>query len=63
MDEKILCMPGVLCSADKRFSHCLRIAACFELNPKMLNALMRLGELAKNMLSSQNNMGKIATHS
>ncbi len=50
MDEKILCMPGILCSADKRFSHCLRIAACFELNPKMLNALMRLGELAKNML-------------
>ena len=47
MDEKILCMPGILCSADKRFSHCLRIAACFELNPKMLNALMRLGELAK----------------
>ncbi len=42
MDEKILCMPGILCSADKRFSHCLRIAACFELNPKMLNALMRL---------------------
>lgn len=40
-------MPGILCSADKRFSHCLRIAACFELNPRMLNALMRLGELAK----------------
>ena len=26
--RKILCMPGIFCSADKRFSHCLRIAAC-----------------------------------
>lgn len=63
MDEKILCMPGILCSADKRFSHCLRIAACFELNPKMLNALMRLGELAKNMLPVQKAIDQIPTNS
>lgn len=53
----------ILCSADKRFNHCLRIAACFELNPKMLNALMRLGELAKNMLPAQKDIGQIPTNS
>ncbi|KAE9874564.1 PLP-dependent aminotransferase family protein, partial [Escherichia coli] len=53
----------ILCSADKRFSHCLRIAACFELNPKMLNALMRLGELAKNMLPVQKAIDQIPTNS
>ncbi|HCW6428436.1 TPA: PLP-dependent aminotransferase family protein, partial [Acinetobacter baumannii] len=63
MDEKILCMPGILCSADKRFSHCLRIAACFELNPRMLNALMRLGELTKNMLPVQKDIDQIPTNS
>ncbi|HGH3171494.1 TPA: hypothetical protein ACJK0Y_003870, partial [Acinetobacter baumannii] len=44
-------------------SHCLRIAACFELNPKMLNALMRLGELAKNMLPVQKAIDQILTNS
>lgn len=46
LDEKILCMPGLLCSANKAFSHCLRLSACFENDERHLQALARLGQLA-----------------
>lgn len=46
LDEKILCMPGLLCSANKAFSHCLRLAVCFETDDRHLQALARLGQLA-----------------
>lgn len=47
LEKKILCMPGVICSGDKRFSNCLRLAACFELTPKILDGIKNLGQLAR----------------
>lgn len=44
--EKILCMPGIVCSGLKLFSHCLRLAVCFVLDDEHRNAIKRLGELA-----------------
>lgn len=49
LEEKILCMPGMLCSGSRRFSHCLRMAACIELTEEYRSAIMRLGELAMNI--------------
>lgn len=46
LDEKIVCMPGLLCSGNKAFSHCLRLAVCFELTEEYINAIRKLGELA-----------------
>lgn len=44
--EKILCMPGVVCSGLTHFSHCLRLAVCFILDNAHRHAIRRLGELA-----------------
>ena len=46
LDEKILCMPGLLCSGSKAYSHCLRLAVCVELDDSHVQGLARLGELA-----------------
>lgn len=46
LDEKILCMPGLLCATNKAFSHCLRLAVCFVNDERHLQALERLGQLA-----------------
>ena len=46
LDEKIICMPGLLCSGNKAFSHCLRLAVCFELTEKYISAIRKLGQLA-----------------
>jgi len=46
MDEKILCMPGLLCSGNRVFSNCLRLAVCFELTDEYVKGLRRIGELA-----------------
>lgn len=50
LEENILCMPGLLCSADKRFSNCLRMAACFEVTSFNLSGIARLGQLANELL-------------
>ncbi|MBK0166804.1 PLP-dependent aminotransferase family protein [Klebsiella sp. S69] len=46
LDEKIICMPGLLCSGNKAFSHCLRLAVCFELTDQYVSGIQKLGELA-----------------
>lgn len=46
LDEHIVCMPGLLCSADKRFSHCLRLAVCNEPNQLFIDSIAKLGSLA-----------------
>nr|ACV96064.1 transcriptional regulator containing a DNA-binding HTH domain and an aminotransferase domain [Providencia alcalifaciens Ban1] len=45
LDEKLLCMPGPLCSGNKQLNHCLRLAVCFELDEKRLNGIAKLGQL------------------
>ncbi|MDR9767882.1 PLP-dependent aminotransferase family protein [Shewanella baltica] len=45
LDEKILCMPGPLCSGNKQFNHCLRLAVCFELDERRLAGIAKLGQL------------------
>ncbi|CDG21409.1 Transcriptional regulator containing a DNA-binding HTH domain and an aminotransferase domain [Xenorhabdus poinarii G6] len=46
LDEKILCMPGLLCSGNQSFNHCLRLAVCFEFDESHLDGIARLGKLA-----------------
>ncbi|MCS3429530.1 PLP-dependent aminotransferase family protein [Klebsiella sp. BIGb0407] len=50
LDEKIICMPGLLCSGNKAFSHCLRLAVCFELTDQYVSGIRKLGELACRQL-------------
>lgn len=50
LDEKILCMPGPLCSGSKLFNNCLRLAVCFELDEKHIAGITRLGRLAQKQL-------------
>lgn len=50
MDEKIICMPGILCSGNRAFSNCLRLAVCFELSEQHIVALKRLGFLAHSQM-------------
>ena len=45
LDEKILCMPGPLCSGSKQFNHYLRLAVCFEMDKKHLSSIAKLGQL------------------
>lgn len=52
LDENILCMPGLLCSQDRAFSNCLRLAVCFELTEEYRTAIIRLGALARMQLMS-----------
>ncbi|WP_312041114.1 aminotransferase-like domain-containing protein [Pantoea eucalypti] len=51
LDEKILCMPGLLCSGSRAFNHCFRMAACFELTDRHRMAISRLGALAAHQLN------------
>ncbi|MGQ5289273.1 aminotransferase-like domain-containing protein [Pectobacterium actinidiae] len=46
LSENIICMPGLLCSGNPAFSHCLRLAVCFEITDRHRAAIRRLGELA-----------------
>lgn len=51
LNEKILCMPGLLCSGSRAFNHCFRMAACFELTDSHRMAISRLGALAAVQLN------------
>ncbi|WP_395538639.1 PLP-dependent aminotransferase family protein (plasmid) [Pantoea vagans] len=53
LDEKILCMPGLLCSGSRAFSHCLRLAVCFELSERHVMGIKRLGHLAQHLLNNE----------
>lgn len=46
LDEHILCMPGLICSGNKAYNHCLRLAVCFDLTDRYRAAIRRLGQLA-----------------
>ncbi|EPT0781047.1 PLP-dependent aminotransferase family protein [Enterobacter hormaechei] len=52
LDEKILCMPGILCSGSRVFNHCLRMAACFEITDIHRQAISRLGALVAAQLKN-----------
>ncbi|CZY43312.1 MULTISPECIES: hypothetical protein [Enterobacter cloacae complex] len=52
LDEKILCMPGILCSGSRVFNHCLRMAACFEITDIHRQAISRLGALVAAQLQN-----------
>lgn len=51
LNEKIICMPGLLCSGNPAFSHCLRLAACVEITESHRSAIKRLGELASQLMA------------
>lgn len=53
LSENIICMPGLLCSGNPAFGHCLRLAVCFEITEKHRAAIKRLGELAVQLNSSE----------
>lgn len=46
LDDGIICMPGLLCSGNQAFNHCLRLAVCVELTEPYVAALRQLGALA-----------------
>lgn len=52
LEEKIICMPGVLCSGGKRYQNCLRMAVCFDLTPAVVQGIARLGSLATQQIQS-----------
>jgi len=53
LEEKIICMPGALCSGNKSFNHCLRLAVCFDFDDRRIHALRRLGQLADEQLQAR----------
>ncbi|MEK0239319.1 PLP-dependent aminotransferase family protein [Klebsiella variicola] len=50
LDEKIICMPGVVCSENRSFSNCLRLAVCFEIDKRHITALRTIGRLARSLV-------------
>ncbi|MEQ5055311.1 PLP-dependent aminotransferase family protein [Klebsiella michiganensis] len=49
LTEKVVCMPGIICAGSRNFSNCLRLAVCFEMTEKHLDALRTLGRIARNL--------------
>lgn len=49
LEEKIICLPGLLYSSNQRYRHCLRLTCCFEMNEEYKAGLIRLGQLAEEI--------------
>lgn len=52
LEEKVICMPGLVCAGNRSFSNCLRLAVCFEMTDKHLEALRTLGRLANSQIEA-----------
>lgn len=50
LEEKVICMPGIVCAGNRSFNNCLRLAVCFEISEKQLKALRTLGRLASSQI-------------
>jgi DNA-binding transcriptional MocR family regulator len=53
LSEKICIIPGLLSSPSGRFRHALRLSCCYPLDARYLEALARLGQLARQMAAPE----------